>query len=131
MVLITRVLRIIRSRFPYLYEKSTDYESRLTEIAVSYISQVESAVELRWLLHDKTLVGEKTLELFLQQKNMEILSLGSVQKIIMEIWEGPYEIDQQISNRTPHLKILGSFVRDGLGVDYERSLRLKQIKSSP
>ena len=121
----------ISTRFSYLHLKCSKLEQRLSQMACQFIDKVESRSELRRLLDERTLEGERTLELVVQQENMEVMGIHGVQEIILDMWDGPYELDTLLRNRSKHMKVFFSFLRDRERVDYERIYRCRRLRTNP
>ena len=129
--LLIKLLQRISTRFSYLQLKCAKLEKRLSKMGCSYIEKVHSRSELRRLLDERTLEGERTLELVVQQENMAVMGIHGVQEIILDMWDGPYELDHLLRNRSKHMKVFFSFLRDREHVDYERVYRCRRLRTDP
>ena len=95
------------------------------------MQQLNSSSQIEYLLTEKNQEGESVLDLIAVQGNQQLLMLEPVQNLVLNLWEGPFEIDGACAKYSKTSAIVHSFTVNGASVDMERVLRWQKFKEHP
>ena len=125
--LLIELLEYVRKSFGFLDRRINEIRQEIVSVAKEYMNRVENEEEMQYLLLENDIDNRDSLMIIYDYEIVELLENPYAQKIVLNIWESPYNVSSSLFAVSSVYNLLFNF--NHCRFDAERKWRWTQPKN--